>query len=710
MLAFVEMVKKTVPYEKKANQATAILRLLKDPTARDTRYPSIVVRAKQIAAGTDKVKRKPRAKKVSSTPILDEMKFLELRRSGLQIIAISQSMVGSKFITEGELRYDRVFNGTISADSLHNKAVATHFTCNSKLTELCIKKDGFKKEQHAHQRYPLLLRHGVFQNKLTLAGSYIPYSDADPLTFETSDKVDVPEADGIGNKGEEIVLNQFEKLRYFNGDFKADLQYLSMILTIEGNFRGKLRQYFKDGLFAMNKEKNLDDGTIESIINGVLKSAECIRNDTKSFRFYPATVFPYETRNYITRPCLIDGWYGFKLNDTEYKVEINRQLVISTLKSRDGLATYNTPLCEEITLQLRSTTKDKTTLCAMGFFISVRLHTASYDLNPQSVQDYETVKEMSAQPIHFLGDNAFTVNIPRKIVDPPINAEAGVMFWVGWLRRQLQAVQSDKVDKLKNAKRFFGPIFGGDSEKNEGKFNQENEIVKLCRSHIDDQRKRRGLDPIEGEKLDDEEILKASFLSNQHAGDLSAVDGSKYIITRRWIVFKSFAMAVLSPASNPKFNYVFVWSRDISKKKTTEDGTLVGIIKPYDYSPKAKSFRGDDSASAETIKISDVKGKPVSIYPEYETKINEEKEEAKTNKQEPEKGEDWKEISEKTEVEIFPDIKNKAAPSRLIKDEGRRRILYDPAAGSPRRTKSQFGSETYSSHLPPELELELELL
>ena len=362
-------------------------------------------------------------------------------------------------------------------------------------------------------------------------------------------------------------------------------------------------------------------------------------------------------------------------------------MVISSLNTSDSSSTdavYNIPLCEEITLQLGSIGNGVATYLEKGSLISAIIDTAMYQADQ---------KKYSAQQLHFLGDNAFTVNIPRKI-SLPLNGDACVMFWVGWLQRQLQAVKyAGSKTKFNYTKKFFGPIFEG----NANGFNKESKMYKVYEGKIKQKREAGDLSSTNKE-ITDVDIMQASFLANQHAGDLTTVDGFKHFITRKWIISKSFGMAVLSPCKASSLNYVFVWTRDVSSKSADSSQERITNFTPHNFSPGDGGSDGKSAATIMEIKnkgpkredavgIKNLPGPENIIYPF-------------TN-----------------DVKKRPESAGSSRPGSARQSQASTENGGDGGDGldiedleSRYRPDSRFGSKLYSSTLPPELELELELL
>lgn len=214
------MVKKTDPCETKYKQASAIIRMSKDPVIKDTDHPNIVIRAKQAVAGVNNTKpRKPIAKKSkSATPILDAMKRLEITQDGLKTTGIAQSIIAKPYIKEGELRYDTAVNGSGDQDSLYNFASATHFMCNEKLTELCVEGGDFDKTKHAHGKFHLSMKHGTFTNRLEADGLRYRRGDIEPIVYDTP-KLRPTNNELSSSNAIELNITELNKILDFKGDF-----------------------------------------------------------------------------------------------------------------------------------------------------------------------------------------------------------------------------------------------------------------------------------------------------------------------------------------------------------------------------------------------------------------------------------------------------------------------------------------------------------
>ena len=146
------------------------------------------------------------------------------------------------------------------------------------------------------------------------------------------------------------------------------------------------------------------------------------------------------------------------------------------------------------------------------------------------------------------------------------------------------------------------------------------------------------------------DVLRRSFLSKQHAHDFSRSTKPKYCV-RQWSASVGLGMLVLSPNSAPDKNYVFVWARTIDA--------------------------GGQTYTAQ----------PAPLYPEPEY----------LPPQEPDVETD---STEEEELPQYPRRPPKYLPPL------KRNELTDPPGG-PAEAPLDL---KFRSHLPPELELELELL
>jgi hypothetical protein len=472
------------------------------------------------------VKKKKTPKRFESHgPIHTAMMNLAQAKKNIDTTTLAVSKAASKYIDKGMLSYDKFYKER-SGDIGHalENMTASHFVGNPNLTLACVKNDKAFSGDASIQDWNF--KCGALKNREAVKDEiYVPYADRSVIEVLS----DFDRQEVIPN---ESVSEWLQNMQCFDGNLKTDFQFVSLILSsMTSEMSGHLTQFL---------EKSIPTGVNTKEMRQLIQDFKTILSEKPKFAFHEPDVKSFDTMHYTTNLCQINGWYEFDINERAYVIEISRKMVISSLKRKDeNVSPCNIPLCEELMLQVRHKALGdlEGTYCPYGFFISASAASAE-----------------KTGALHFLGDNAISVHMPCYL-GPSADRDGDVMKQAGKLIKHLQSIHLPGSASVKHGKFFFKSLFeldrGGNFDKEGG------ELVKHCVARIKAQHAKNGLTEAAG--ITDVDIVKASFVANQHAFDLTKVYESKYHHTKLWETSKSFSMAVMSPPDYPNLNYVFVF-------------------------------------------------------------------------------------------------------------------------------------------------------
>jgi hypothetical protein len=407
---------------------------------------------------------------------------------------------------------------------------ADHFVYTPQLTLACASRAGIDLTQPRSDKIELALNHGV---AATVAGAteevrYLPRNQVAVTNEHWLSDLGVPEA-----------------IKKFQGDLENNLQNLSAILLTD-SFVQSLRDPLE--AFIRGLGTKIPPRVVTNVVDRILTSTQ----QESGFKFYyPPDIRPFHTADYETSLCNLSGWYNFKLPDnSEYRIKMHRRTIFSklrTTKAKD--VPYTVPLVEEIEIQLNARDNDKWVGFPKAYVVVCKA----------TKQGQSSENGRSASQLHFLGDNAFTIPLPGRPL-LPVDKYAAIMHLVGWVQSKLQEVTCQDLSKLGDAKKFFAKLIEGD-DSTEAYYN---ELI-------------RAEQPTAG--VPDFSVMKRSFLSNQHAHDMTAIQGNNHFITKQWFVSFGLGLVAISPFSDPHRTYVFVWARDLAPQGGE---SLPQAVLPYD--------------------------------------------------------------------------------------------------------------------------------
>ena len=162
----------------------------------------------------------------------------------------------------------------------------------------------------------------------------------------------------------------------------------------------------------------------------------------------------------------------------------------------------------------------------------------------------------TAAQLHFLGNQAFTVNL-GDVSNLNTNGGYACAQLSGWLAGKLQKIFSAGTTVSK----FFDPV-----------------MKDWAAYYTDDFKHEHGKDP---QSLD---LLQRSFLASQHAQHLTSA--GKYRV-RLWHTSLGFSMLALSPKVDRGRVYIFLWIRELGS--SLERTSTPPVIKGHNSEPRRHS-------------------------------------------------------------------------------------------------------------------------
>lgn len=610
-------------------------------------------------------------------PIHGSMDSVRAVRYDLKLMELAMSLELEDVLREGEKE---------PLAGVFKNMKAVHFTSNAKLTAVCDDATGFDPSRHAHD--------GTLSFEVNTKDIQNKAKDGSPGKYE---QADVNCAHRFYDKTcLSKIYDDFNgqvdrKLLFAPRDFYKNFRFQSMIFTganatlktnlehFVDSFQSKMGTRAEsvteqDELTAMKSRlKNSIVQSICNIANQENQSDVFIFNTGVDNRLF-------YTKNYEVCLSQTNARRVFKEGSEEYEVKVYRKMIFAslnekTIKHKD--TTYNIPLCEEMVIHMYKRADNESVLFERACLISAKLKLAntSTTASPHTTQ------------WHYLGKNAFTVNHPSDACIRA-NSHERAMFMSGFIAKRLADVNAGSKVVSDSAVEFFKELLEDTvdtAEKVVGAITRDSAmttkiLTALEKSHL--QNHTAGNNPPDSDfknKITANSILKKSFLAVQHADKLTYVNGDKYFYTRQCFASFSFCITVLSPFENPAINAVFVGA----------------------YGAAASFLKGSSSTTVTPV---DYTCKPRNLLEE--------------EPQPPAQA-----------VSAQEDVPGGGAPSKAVPVLQRQNNIRDEVLKNPTRAGSQFhqpyrhtardiitnsGSRFsrpfHNSTLPPELELELELL
>jgi len=634
------------------------------------------------------------------------MKKLGKYSSTLKVIELAMSKEFDRTIREGE---------KAATDNKFSQIKAVHFTSNAKLTEVCDAQRGFSKKYDKHNG--LIFEVGMIdiQNKKKIEDGY--------------EQADV-------NHGYNFLTNQaygafkdkavHDDLLFAPRNFSETFQFRSMILsddeTVE-NLTSNLQEFGKSLSIQEGITKRISE-SIARINNQDYKKDVFIFNTGQDIRkFY--------TKHYEVSFCQINAHSTFREGTEEYKVVVHRSMIYASLNEKTTKTvdnTYNIPLCEEMVIHISKKMNNEFFLLPKSCLVHAKLK----------------LSQSNAPQWHYLENNAFTVSLPPDVcirADPHKRA----MFMTGFLTRKVMDVSHGSADISDRAVGFFKDLFKNTvsidkdtadltikaangitstrilknitdmhMSRYENKPMTDTQKVEMNKLKTDDKKKEFEQSFIEDQRnaeitsfqapITDNDLLRKSFLNSKYAHKLTYVKGDDSFFTKQCFASFSFCITVLSPFENQAINAVFVGAYGATAEKLKSESTTVVV--PVDYTRKTPT---PPASSVVSVPVGIATATQRSTRPVESTQTAGRSDENEDNDTAPPRS--------FTKAGSYHGIPSQ--PSKLVRQQsvhvnpGRaaRSEFHQPYRHTARDViASRFPRPFHNSTLPPELELELELL
>ena len=573
-------------------------------------------------------------------------------------------------------------------DGRFKSVFATHFGHNARLTSLCDRAEQFDQDVHTPSGLDFEVRVVKVSNKTD--GS----APADAWSYNSFPKEVAP----LDEKLSLLIPASILKTR---ADLATELRYTSMILAnnlpAENNllaYRKHLKAAFERFLFKKSNDK-LDEPLSETQKNTLIQNIlDSTQKDTVFIYNRDPDIRTFHARDYVINLCQIKGFYNFQQMIggvlKKRKLIIERKMVLASLNSNiTGISPGGLciPVCEELVVQIATEVDQKLVYEENGCIISAKLKLISAPLEDGSGATLSPTAPASRNSQwHFFGNNAFTLHHSSDL-NLCANPRESAMFMAGVIIRRLLDVNDGNADHGNGAVNFFGGLFAdkarrGGTSLDRGAALTTRVLKRLYTAHTNNISEDRPQDEANfNASIHDRDILQKSFLSNQHASDLTLIADNDCYYTKQCFATFSFCVVVLSPVKNPAINAVFVGNLDMSSL-VRGDKTDVELA-VIDQTPTSKKPSPEFEDGGRESVTADTKAPPPSIFPPNNVE---------------------------SEAEQSEDDKDE---NLLFHDDAKYHPVdksSDVFPISDRTKKASKFPQSYRSSLPPDLELELELL
>jgi hypothetical protein len=277
----------------------------------------------------------------------------------------------------------------------------------------------------------------------------------------------------------------------------------------------------------------------------------------------------FDTSDYSTYLCTVEGiltQIHGGSRPENYRVKIYRKMIITGLKESDILSKGNMVVCEEVIIQLE-----------------VRGESANKKgtvfKNTDSCLIFTAKKSLSEQlhsSLHFQGKGAFSVLIPSDSVSAfnPITRQDDVMISVGWLVNKINNCTKNNRASVESSVTFFENIFKNDDQTpylddiatKQAKA-EHIRRVQLIKKTTNRAHEAEESRPKAAEPTKDK-IVANSFLGHQRI--VNVHDRNRLTRWITWFSTPSFALVVCSPPDSDVL-FLFIKTYHIAGNQNTEN-------------------------------------------------------------------------------------------------------------------------------------------
>ena len=460
----------------------------------------------------------------------------------------------SKEITEGLVQ--PLVDGNDKPTEFFEKTHVTHLTGNANLTRVCMGDKQFIYTQHAAENLRMEVRTMGIQNIQQEMGRFSPATPKTRHIFHST-----PERKTYTLCESDIT----EEILRSNPEL--NIRYKSTILgNKDSNISNNIANYFT-GL-----------GITEAETINIAKQINDMTGKETPFKYtLVSDNAEFRTLHYTVHVKSTSAETNLEITSGLFKIYVDRKMVLASLnKGRHENETYTIPLCEEVLITPYKFTGNEYALHSESCMLSAKLILTQ---PTQKILPGETrIRSQTAQQWHFFGDNAFTVHHANNhiVKTDPSSLTA---FVAGFISGQLINISNADLTKREPAVKFFSDLFNDTSSANKNEYSQMNikvdsEITKYTLSKLYnkyalnfDKRNANNQEDPETSKLDStafnskvkpHDIPGKTFLANQRSSEMMRPANGVYPRVRFFTVGFSFSVMVISPHNNPSIRAVFV--------------------------------------------------------------------------------------------------------------------------------------------------------
>lgn len=361
---------------------------------------------------------------------------------------------------------------------------------------------------------------------------------------------------------------QFQK----TSDFPHDFRYRSVLFPLSGSQDVAFVDTFAKAQIGQSPVQSpgkipttgpaID---ISSAIGKILTPG-----DVMSYR--PSTSKSFFVSNYKVTLCSVDSDHEFKYADSEYKVQIKRQMAVAEVKNSFG-SPYHIPMFEEAVIYIQKRVNSIYLNTEASLVLSATPH-LNGDTRP------------AEQHLHVLGDNAFTLSLPSSMPQLGDRHESS-MRNIGSVMKTLNKVRLlPKLDPAMQTtlEEMFGFVNATDDIKThyDGIINKQRKQSEV--ETIDADEKTAKVERHKDATITNSERLSKSFLTNQLNKRILAPGGTPLVQVKHWIVSATFSFIVIQGVDT-SITHGFIqtylpgmleWPNNI--EKTRESTTFTGLV------------------------------------------------------------------------------------------------------------------------------------
>ena len=445
-----------------------------------------------------------------------------------------------------------------------NKTLPTHLIGNANLTRACMDNRKFVYAKDAAVGLHMEVRTMKIENIAQPNG----YAEPDPRMRYAFRNEGIQHDFVTAPIEEDLLKSKLEK----------NVRYMSTVLgnqNIRNQILSNLESYFKGtGLTQLDSAK-IAMAIYSMTSNNTAFKHHDVSNSTE-----------FRTLHYTVHAKNTSAEMAFELPAARFKIYVERKIVLASLNpGPNNNEAYTIPLCEEILVMPYKFTKNEYVLHEESCVIAAKLK-----LTTQSTQ---SAKTQNAQQWHFFGNNALTVHHAddHVIKTDPSSLTA---FIAGFISGQMINISSNDLGKKTPAVNFFDGLFH-DTTKTQveeyGKRNipktskiVESVISNLYKKHVQNLKERKE-DKITTKDDFDSRVKtlfvpEKTFLANQKLGEMMHVIHGKYPRIKHFSLAFSFSLMVTSPHDNSSIKSVFVntlpmWPENMQRTECTNQPSRI---------------------------------------------------------------------------------------------------------------------------------------